>query len=205
MSDAATMLAPADANPAPAADVSAAPATEAPAAAAPAAEKPAEVDPLTLVPESPDEYGITFEEDPEGAKMVAEWFKDAKLTKAQATALAEKRAAAFAEMQTKQAEAAKAEEARIADQVKADDSALKKEWGDRYDANIELGRRAVRQFEIPGDVLEAVEAKVGYGQMLRMFSRIGAGLAEDSAVGLNGTTGDRGSKTPEKTMYPGMN
>lgn len=136
--------------------------------------------------------------------MVAEWFKDAKLTKAQAQALVEKRASAFADIQAKEAAAAQAEQARIADQVKADDSALKKEWGDRYDANIELGRRAVRQFEIPSDVLEAVEAKIGYGQMLRMFSRIGSGLAEDSAAGLNGTTGDRGGKSIEQKFYPSM-
>jgi hypothetical protein len=199
MSEAADTLAATDANPAPT-DAT----NTAPVAGNPPAETQAEVDPLTLVPDSPDEYGIQFEEDPDSAKLVAEWFKDAGLTKAQAQALAEKRAAAWADHQAKQAEAAKAEEARIASQVEADDSALKKEWGDRYDANIELGRRAVRQFEIPSDVLEAVEAKVGYGQMLRMFSRIGRGLAEDSAVGLSNSAGERTGNTPESKLYPNM-
>jgi hypothetical protein len=203
MSEAAATLAAPAANTAPAAANPAAQPAAAPAAASPAPAQ-TDADLLAVVPESAEEYGIEFPDDADGAKMAAEWFKDAKLTKAQAQALVEKRAQAFAAQQQAAEQAEQAEQARIASQVKADDAALKKEWGDRYEANIELGRRLVRQFEIPNDVLEAVESKIGYGQMLRMFSRMGAGLAEDSAAGLNGTTGDRGGKTAEQKLYPGM-
>lgn len=203
MSTAADVLATTDANPAPVDPLTAAPVTEQ-TAADPKPSDTEQADPLAVVPESAADYAIEFPEDEEGAKMVAEWFKDAGLTKKQAAALVEKRAAAFEAQKSAQAAAAAAEAARIESQVKADDSALKAEWGDRYDANIELGRRAVRQFEIPGDVLEAVEQKVGYGQMLRMFARIGQGLGEDTAAGLNGDQGDRSVKTLEQKLYPSM-
>jgi len=201
MSEAAATLAGDGANPASVDPLTAAPVVDQTTAETPPIDA-SEVDPLAVVPESAEEYAIQFPDDEDGAKMVADWFKDAGLTKKQASVLVEKRAAAFEAQKSASEAAAKAEEARIASQVKADDSALKAEWGDRYDANIELGRRAVRQFEIPGEVLEAIESKVGYGKMLRMFSRIGQGLGEHTAVGLNGSGGERGVKTVEQRLYP---
>lgn len=203
MSTAAETLAATDANAAPVDPLTAAPVAE-PNAADPKPADTEQADPLAVVPESADDYAIEFPDDAEGAKLVAEWFKDAGLTKKQAAALVEKRAAAFEATKAAQAAAETAEAARIESQVKADDAALKSEWGDRYEANVELGRRAVRQFEIPGEVLEAVESKVGYGQMLRMFARIGRGLGEDTATGLNGDQGDRAVKTLEQKLYPSM-
>lgn len=65
-----------------------------------------------------------------------------------------------------------------------DMSALKGEWGAKYDANIELAKRAATQF-IPAkdaaerqQVLEKIEDAIGTGQMLRFFAKIGEGLGE---------------------------
>jgi hypothetical protein len=201
MSDAAAMLAPDDANTETAA-VENAPteATQAETVEAPAQE----VDPLSLIPENPEDYGFELADDPEGGKLAAQWFKDAGLTKGQAAKLVELRAAAQAEMAKANEAAAQAAAVKAEAQAKADDAALKNEWGDRYDANVELGRRAVRQFDISADVLEGIESKVGYAGLLRMFSKIGQGLGEDTAVGLSAKGGSRADLTVEQKLYPNM-
>lgn len=174
------------------------------------AEKPAEkpeVDPLAVVPDTAEGYELPLPEGADGefAKTAAEWFKEEGIPKGQAQKLAEKWNEYAAKYQQQQAEAEQAAAAQRAEQDKADQASLKKEWGDKYDANVELGRRAVRQFEVSADVLSAIEEKVGYAGLLKMFSKIGAGLGEDQAVGLSAKAASGGEKTPEQILYPSMN
>lgn len=82
-----------------------------------------------------------------------------------------------------------------------DMSALKGEWGAKYDANIELAKRAATQF-IPAkdaaerqQVLEKIEDAIGTGQMLRFFAKIGEGLGEHQ-VHSSGDPGSFGAMTP---------
>ena len=174
---------------APAAAPAATPVSEAPAAPAEApkaeAETPA-IDPKMVVPESAEGYVLPVPEGDDGAfaKTAAAWFHEAGIPPAQA----EKLAAKWNEFSAaQQAQATKAEadaEAQAEAKFKTEDAGLRKEWGAKYDANIELGKRAFREFGFTADIVDAVESKVGPAQLFKIFAKIGQGLGEDQALGL---------------------
>lgn len=184
------------AEPAPAAAPAAPndPAPTDPAAAAPAATEPEApaVDPKMVVPESPDGYTLPVPEGEDGAfaKTASAWFHEAGIPPAQAEKLATKWNEFAAAQRAAAAEAEAAAEAQAEATFKEQDASLRKEWGDKYDANIELGKRAFREFGFTEDIVDAVEAKVGPAELFKIFAKIGRGLGEDTAVGVG-----RGSNT----------
>lgn len=132
-------------------------------------------------PETPDKYDLTADDvEPEALSGWKQRFHAAGLTQAQARALFDAyREQAKAQADAQQKALTKAQEA------------LKTDWGDQYDANIELARRAVVQFG--GDELKAFLDESGLGNDLRMvkaFAAIGKAVAEDVAV-LGKETGER--------------
>jgi hypothetical protein len=139
-----------------------------------------------VVPETPDGYALPVPEGDNGAfaKTASAWFHEAGIPPAQAEKLAVKwnefAAAQQAAATQAEADAEKQAEAKY----KEDDSALRKEWGAKYDANIELGKRAYREFGFTTDVVDAIESKVGSAQLFKIFAKIGQGLGEDTALGL---------------------
>lgn len=212
---------------APAAAAPTAPAAAAPvAAAAPAAGDPPatpETPALTLpakdappeawaefykaigAPDKAEAYELPVPEGDTGefAKTAATWFKDAGLLPQQAQALAAK----WNEFSTAQAQAqAAAEQARIAaldTKNKAEESALKTEWGQQHEANMELARRAVRQFvpsEKAPDVIAALEDRLGYAETIKLMHAIGRGLGEHDAPGL-GRAQDAPRKSAAEILY----
>jgi hypothetical protein len=79
-------------------------------------------------------------------------------------------------MQTRQAEAAQAAQADVT-------AALKREWGQTYDDNLHLARRAAR--ELGGDgIISLLEAtRLGdHPDVVRMFAQIGKRLSEPNAL-----------------------
>jgi hypothetical protein len=158
-------------------------------------------------PDTPEAYQLPVPEGQDGefAKTAATWFKDAGLLPQQAQALASK----WNEFTSAQAAAAEAaEQQRIAtldQQNKAQEAALKTEWGQQHDANMELARRAVRQF-IPtdkaGDVIAALEDRLGYAETIKFMHAIGKGLGEHDAPGL-GRAPAPGRKSAAEILYGG--
>lgn len=158
-------------------------------------------------PDTPEAYQLPV---PEGqdtgfAKTAAEWFKDAGLLPQQAQALASK----WNEFTAAQAAATEAAEAqRIAQldqQNKVQEAALKNEWGQSHDANMELARRAVRQFipsEKAPDVISALEDRLGYAETIKLLHSIGKGLGEHDAPGL-GRAPSPGRKSAAEILYGG--
>lgn len=166
-------------------------AISAPDAAALAAELP--------VPEGTDKAFAT-----EAATQMAE----VGLLPHQAQKLAEwwntKSAAAQEAFKTEQTrvgnEAAAAAEAK----VNAEDAALRNEWTPaKYDANMEVAKRAVRQF-LPADkaaaTLTALEQSIGYGATMRLMHKIGAGLGEGTLKG-DGHPGESAVKSIAERLY----
>lgn len=158
-------------------------------------------------PDKPEAYELPVPEGDSGefAKIAATWFKEAGLLPQQAQALAAK----WNEFSAAQAQAAEAaEQQRIAQmdaQNKQQEAALKAEWGQQHEANMELARRAVRQF-IPGDkaadVISALEDKLGYAETIKLMHSIGRGLAEHDAPGL-GRAQQPGRKSAAEILYGG--
>ena len=158
-------------------------------------------------PDKPEAYELPVPEGDSGefAKTAATWFKEAGLLPQQAQALAAK----WNEFSAAQAQAAEAaEQQRIAQmdaQNKQQEAALKTEWGQQHEANMELARRAVRQF-IPGDkaadVISALEDKLGYAETIKLMHSIGRGLGEHDAPGL-GRAQQPGRKSAAEILYGG--
>ena len=195
---------------APAADPGAAPAApETPALTVPGKDAPpeawAEFYKAIGAPDKAEAYELPVPEGDTGefAKTAANWFKEAGLLPQQAQALAAK----WNEFSTAQAQAAEAaEQQRIAalDQKnKAEEASLKTEWGQSHEANMELARRAVRQFipsEKAADVVSALEDKLGYAETIKLMHAIGKGLGEHDAPGL-GRSNEPARKSAAEILY----
>lgn len=158
-------------------------------------------------PDTPEAYQLPVPDGQDGefAKTAATWFKEAGLLPQQATALAAKWNEFSA---AQQAAADAAEQQRVAqlDQRNmAEEASLKNEWGQQHEANMELARRAVRQF-IPtdkaGDVIGALEDSLGYASTIKLLHSIGRGLGEHDAPGLGGTPAP-GRKSAAEILYGG--
>lgn len=135
-------------------------------------------------PKSADDYGLAVPEggSPDFAKAAASKFHELGLSKSQAEALA-----GWYNEQA-QAQMGSAQQATAA-KVEQDLQALKGEWGGAYEENIELGRRAAREFGLDASKLEALENAFGTGEMLKFMSRIGRGLTEHTFEGGRSATG----------------
>lgn len=157
----------------------------------------------TAKPESADAYKLPVPEGQDGAfaTEAAKWMHEAGIPVAQAQALATK----WNEYQADQAEAA--DKARQ-QQGEADVAALRKEWGGQYDANVELGKRAVRTFGADEQTLEKISKALGDGETLRLFHRIGKHLGEGTLIPAGGERGATTPANPETAraarMFPSM-
>lgn len=135
------------------------------------------------VPEKPDGYGIKAPEGQDGtfANFISEAMHKAGIPAKAAQDLV-KAYGEFGEQQQKAAN--EAFERTSATEFEG----MKTEWGKAYDQNIELAKRAAAQF-IPGDqaargkVMDAMERAMGTANFLRMFAKIGEGLAEHKMHG----------------------
>lgn len=84
-------------------------------------------------------------------------------------------------------ERAKSDEAAQTAAFEKAQSDLKREWGQAHDGNMELARRAVRQFGVSEETLQKMEAGMGPAALLKLFHSIGSKLGEDPG-GTNGAT-----------------
>ncbi|WP_261532592.1 hypothetical protein [Burkholderia multivorans] len=109
--------------------------------------------------------------DTDFAKTAASWFHEHGVSAETAKALAAKWNG-YVEQQNSAAEAA-----RVA-KGQADLAALKSEWGDGYDKNLELGRQAMRKFGVPAEVIDRLAGESGDAATIKVFSSIGASLSE---------------------------
>lgn len=128
-------------------------------------------------PKSPDEYGIQPPPGDTGefAKEASEMFHKAGLTAQQAQQLAtwyQEKSGMMLELQQSQ----------MMQNSEAEISQLQQEWGKDYDANLEAGRRAARQFGVNQEMLQKVENAIGTKEMLKFFAQIGKSMGEDNFV-----------------------
>lgn len=157
----------------------------------------------TAKPESADAYKLPVPEGQDGAfaTEAAKWMHEAGIPVAQAQALATK----WNEYQAGQAAAA---DLARQQQGEADVAALRKEWGGQYDANVELGKRAVRTFGADEQTLEKISKALGDGETLRLFHRIGKHLGEGTLIPAGGERGATTPANPETAraarMFPSM-
>ena len=129
-------------------------------------------------PDSPDGYGFKAPEGEDGtfAKTAAEEFHKLGLTAKQAEGLSQwwqQQAQGFNEQQQQQT-------AQQAEQALAE---LKNEWGNKYDENVELGRRAAREYGLDQEKLGKLEQALGTNGLLKLMADIGRGQGEANFIG----------------------
>lgn len=160
-------------------------------------------------PETPEAYELPVPEGDDGsfAKEIAPILHKHGLTADQAKGLATDWNSMVAKMQS-DAEAAQAAQAQALHvQNTAEAQALQTEWGQQHAANMELAKRAVRQF-MPGDkaapAIAALESVLGYKGTIQFLQGIGKGLGEGDAAGLGQNNAGASQKTLAERMYPNM-
>lgn len=126
-------------------------------------------------PESADQYSFKA---PEGVdENVDGWFRSTAheigLSDQQAGKLYE----SYNQMAQQQMEASAEQITAQADQ---DLKGLEKEWGRDYQKNLDQGQLAVRALGYNEESLQQLESKLGTGEMIKLFSNIGAKMGEDS-------------------------
>jgi hypothetical protein len=128
-------------------------------------------------PKDPADYKLPIPEGADGAfaQEAAKTFHELGLTAKQAQQLTEwfndKSAGAMASQQTQTAQSAEMQM-----------NELQQEWGKEFDANIEAGRRAARQFGVGEEMLSKMEGAIGTKEMLKFFANVGKGMGEDGFV-----------------------
>lgn len=129
-------------------------------------------------PKSAEEYKLPVPEGDSGefAKAAASKFHELGISAQQA----EKLAAWYNEMG---ANAQQQLTQQSTQKIEADLGALKQEWGQAWDENINLGQRAAREFGLDQAKLTAIENAMGTKDMLQFMARIGRGLTEHSFEG----------------------
>lgn len=127
-------------------------------------------------PKSAEDYKLSVPDgmgDPEFAKAAAGKFHELGLSARQAQALTDW-------YNQTQGGAVEAMQAQAAQKAEQELSGLRSEWGQAWEENVELGRRAAREFGLDEAKLNAIEGAMGTGEMLKFLSRVGRGLTEHS-------------------------
>ena len=141
-------------------------------------------------PKTAEDYKLPVPEGDPGtfAKAAAQEFHKAGISQGQADKLSawwnQTQTAKMAEFQQ-----------QASQKAEADVSAVRAEWGGAYAENLELGRRAAREFGLDGAKLSAMENGLGTGEMLRLLAKIGRATTEHSFEG--GKTSGSFGMTPD--------
>lgn len=62
------------------------------------------------------------------------------------------------------------------------ETGLRSEWGDKYDANVDLAKRAMKAFGVGMDDSAELESAIGSSRLVKMFHGIADRLGEDNLV-----------------------
>lgn len=125
-------------------------------------------------PDAPDGYEIKDIETDE-AKNFAEWaknnFHELNLTQKQAEGLVQRYENLVKE--------SKAEyEQKYEQNVKQQETKLKEEWGAAFHQNIAKVQQVARELEFPGEVIESLEAEMGYDGVMKFMHKLSTKIGE---------------------------
>ncbi len=85
--------------------------------------------------------------------------------------------------------------------VQQENESLKKEWGQAYNQNVEIGRNAVAKFGIDKETLDKLENVMGFAGLIKFAHSLGKGLGEDNFIGPDSKTGGFGIMTPQQAQH----
>ncbi len=143
-------------------------------------------------PEKPEAYKLAIPEgsSPEFAAAAASKFHELGLTEKQAESLGNwwnEQAGGIMEGQT----------AAFEQQAAIDMQDLRKEWGQQFEANAEMARRARRESGLTDQEGQAIERALGLKKAAQVFAHLGKQFAEAPMKGGEGSAQGRFGSTPE--------
>nr|DAQ54396.1 MAG TPA: hypothetical protein [Caudoviricetes sp.] len=143
-------------------------------------------------PESVDGYKIQVPDGDTGAfaKTAAQWFHEAGLTTKQAETLA-------AKWNEYSGSTMQQQESQFEQQSAIDLQDLQKSWGDKFEANAELARRARREAGLSDEDGQAIERALGLKKAAEVFAFLGKQFAEAPMKGGEGASRGQFGATPE--------
>jgi len=130
------------------------------------------------LPENPDGYELKAPEGDPGTflKTATGWMHELGIPKSQAHGLAAKW------NEYVQGQTAAAVEAQKVRNVE-DYATLEKEWGDQYDAKIELGNRVIRAAGLSEDEAKQITNAIGLKRAATLFAYLGGAMGEHNFKG----------------------
>lgn len=143
-------------------------------------------------PESADGYKLPVPEGDSGgfASTAAQWFHEAGLTPKQAETLAAKwNEYSGTTLQSQEAEFEQKSAIELQD--------LQREWGDKFNEQAELARRARRESGLSDEEGLAIERALGLKKAAQVFAKLGQQFAEAPVKGGEGAHAGRFGGTPE--------
>lgn len=143
-------------------------------------------------PDTPDGYKLPLPEGDTGgfAKTAAQWFHDAGLTPKQAETLA-------AKWNEFSGTTAQSQQAEFEQKAAIDMQDLQREWGDKFNEQVELARRARRESGLSDEDGQAIERALGLKKAAQVFAFLGKQFAEAPIKGGEGAQPGRFGGTPE--------
>lgn len=147
-------------------------------------------------PEKPEGYSLAPEKggDENFIKFAQGMFHEAGLTKSQGEKLAGKWNEYIKTAQDNHVK-------QFNEKATQENEALKKEWGQAYDQNVEIGRNAVQAFGIDKETLDKLENSMGFAALMKFAHSLGQKLGEDSFIGPNSKTGGFGVMSPQQAQH----
>lgn len=147
------------------------------------------------VPDSADAYQLPVPQGSDGAfaKVAAGWMHELGVPLKQAQALTTK----WNEYVEKLVN-----DSIATDKAKSEEAVagLKKEWGDKFDGNSELGRRFANTLGVTAEELNAIEGAIGTARMLKLFHGGGTRLGEPAPGGGNNGEGKFNATTQQQAQ-----
>jgi hypothetical protein len=151
------------------------------------------------VPDSADKYDLTAVKFSDGTD-VDPAFSDFVKTTALARNLTQSQAQALAGDFVKFLEGNDQKEIAEAEaKIFGERALLDKEWGVNKEANLFIAKQAVQKLGINPEAVAALEGKVGYADVMKMFQKIGVAMGEDKFIA-NGNPKIGGSLTREQAV-----
>lgn len=143
-------------------------------------------------PAKPEEYELSVPAGDSGeyAKFIATAMHELGITKKQAQALAAKNNEYASQAEKREAEA-------YQNTIKEQDTALRTEWGQGYDKNIQVARGSFAELGISVDVVNALEKAMGFAGVMKFFHGIGSKIGEDKFIAGGDSQRFNGVMSPE--------
>lgn len=145
-------------------------------------------------PDQPKDYQLEVPKE-FGDEGFAEWAKDAfhklNIPRKQAEALV-KKWNEYTGNQIKQMQL------ESSNKLNTEHEALKKEWGQAYEQNVEMGKRAAKAFGFDESTIDALESAMGFAGVMKFMHNLQTKIGEDNFVGSSQPSSPMGKMSPEQ-------